>query len=80
MSGPLTGLKIFRREDITKFILNQNGLAIETEIIVQAFKNDLSIAEIPVKYFPRSWREGKKSTLKDGIKSIITLALGRFER
>jgi 2-phospho-L-lactate transferase/gluconeogenesis factor (CofD/UPF0052 family) len=79
ISDPLTGLKIFRREDVKKFKLNQNGLAIETEFIVQAFKSDLSIAEIPVKYFPRSWKEGKKSTLKDGIKSIITLALGRFK-
>lgn len=79
ISDPLTGIKIFWKDDIQKFKLQQKGLALETEFIVQAYKNDLSISEVPIKYFPRSWNEGKKSTILDGIKAIWTLIYGRLK-
>jgi 2-phospho-L-lactate transferase/gluconeogenesis factor (CofD/UPF0052 family) len=79
ISDPLTGLKIFWKKDIQNFNLRQKGLALETEFIVQAYKNDLSISEVPISYFPRSWNEGKKSTILDGMKSIWTLIYGRIK-
>lgn len=80
ISDPLTGMKIFWKKDLSKFNLKQNGLAFETELIVQAYVNDLSIAEIPINYYPRSWNEGKKSTILDGVKSIITLIYGKLKK
>ena len=80
ISDPLSGMKIFWKKDLSKFNLRQKGLAFETELIVQAYVNNLSIAEIPINYYPRSWNEGKKSTIQDGIKSIITLIYGKLKK
>ena len=38
----------------------------------------IKIKEIPIKYFGRSYEEGKKINFMDGIKAILTLIKYRF--
>lgn len=69
----LTGYKVYEK----KFFLNNkiitNGFETDHEISAKLIKNKYRIIEIPIKYNPRSVKEGKKIKLSDGIKAIFTI-------
>lgn len=70
-----TGHKAFRRSVFDGVDLSAEGFEIEIEITVKLLKRGLRIKEIPIKYVPRTFAQGKKINWRDGIKSIITAAL-----
>ena len=39
---------------------------------------NIEIKEIPIEYYGRSYKQGKKIKLSDGIKALITLIKYRF--
>lgn len=73
-----TCYKLFRRETILKFDLKSRGFDIETEIIAKALKYKLRIIEVPITYQPRSYSEGKKIRIKDGIEAVFSIIKCRF--
>ncbi len=73
-----TCYKMFRRDTINKLNLKEQNFTIETEIIAKALKRGLSIREVPISYRPRSYSEGKKIRVKDGIRAIISIFKYRF--
>lgn len=54
--------KFFKSE-----INNENGFGIEIEILSKAVLNDMKIIEIPIHYSGRSYKDGKKIKLLDGL-------------
>ena len=38
----------------------------------------IEIKEVPIEYFGRSYKEGKKIKLSDGIKALVTLFKYRY--
>jgi glycosyltransferase involved in cell wall biosynthesis len=78
VTDPLTGLKAFDSELLKTLDLKSDGVELETEIIAKLSRNQKYILEIPVEYRPRLKSDGKKITVSDGFKAIITLFKLRF--
>ena len=65
--------------DVLKFInLKENDFSFCPEITTKISKLKLSIIEVPINYNGRSYSEGKKIGLKDGLLAIKTLFKYRF--
>lgn len=67
----LTCYKLTRRSTFNLLNLKAKGFDIELEIVCKALKNKLKIREVPISYFPRSYKEGKKIRLKDAFWAIF---------
>jgi len=67
------------RKDILKGIsLGEDRFGIEPEITAKLLKRGITIKELPIKYFARARRKGKKIKLIDGVKSFKTLLKVKF--
>ncbi len=73
ISDEPTCYKLFRSSILKKIKLNSNGFEICPEITVKILKLGYNIYEVPISYFPRSKKEGKKIKWTDGVKAVITI-------
>ncbi len=73
-----TCYKIFRSEVIKKIDIKSNRFEFEPEITAKILKRGYKIKEIPIKYKPRDFNEGKKITIKDGLLAVFYLLKYRF--
>ena len=62
--------KVFRADVIKKINLEENRFGFEPEITAKISKKKLRIYEIGVKYFGRTYSEGKKIGWKDGFSAL----------
>ena len=62
--------KAFKSECIKKIELQENRFGFEPEITAKIAKRKLRIYEVGIKYFGRTYKEGKKINWKDGISAI----------
>ena len=75
-----TCYKTFDAKVIKKIRIVSSGFEWEPEVTAKILKKGIRIKEVPISYFPRSKREGKKINWRDGIKAIKTLLKYRFKR
>ena len=75
-----TCYKLFRREAIRDFNLRAKGFDIEIEIITKAIKKKLRLSEVFISYHPRSYTEGKKIRIRDGLKAAFSILKYRFSQ
>jgi len=68
-----TALKSFKTKYVNKLNLQSDRFEIEPEIVKGLSNLNIKIMEVPVSYNPRSIKEGKKISFKDGIKALIYL-------
>ena len=68
-----TCYKVFSREIFEKIQIDSNGFEWEPEVTAKILRRGYNIKEVPIKYYARSFKEGKKITISDGIKAIGTL-------
>ncbi len=73
-----TGYKAFRREVLVGMLLNSRRFDIEPEITAKILKRGYRIVEVPIDFFGRSFKEGKKITWKDGLVALWVLLKYRF--
>lgn len=73
-----TCYKLFRREAALGLGLTSRGFDIDTEIIAKALQRGWRIAEVPVSYRPRTYSQGKKIRLRDGLRAIVSIIRCRF--
>lgn len=73
-----TCYKLAALENWRKLSLKSKGFDIEVEIICSALKKKFIIVEVPVSYYPRSYKAGKKIRWKDGIWAILYILKYRF--
>lgn len=73
-----TCFKVFKKEIIRQLDLKSDKFDIEPEITAKILKKGITIAEVPVKVSPRTYKEGKKIGLADGFIAIWTLLKYRF--
>ncbi len=66
-----TGTKIFRSEVIKNLDLKSNNFNIEVEMTLRLLKQGLKIVELPISYYPRTRKQGKKIKIKDGISGLF---------
>ena len=68
-----TPLKMFKKDVLTDIDLESRGFEIEAEITAKLLKRNYRIREVPIVYYPRSRKEGKKIRLMDGFITVFTL-------
>ena len=65
-----TGYKAFRGEIIRNMLIVSSGFGFEVEVTAKVAKLKVAIYEVPISYYGRTYAEGKKVTLKDGLIAI----------
>ncbi len=53
--------------------ISENGFSIEIEVLSKALNKGLNIIEVPIKYEGRSYQDGKKIKLLDGLKIFLKI-------
>jgi hypothetical protein len=68
--------KVFRSDIIKSIQLNEKRFGIEPEIVAKISKiKKIRIYEVSVKYYGRTYEEGKKITWKDGFSALRCILL-----
>ncbi len=62
--------KVFKSEILKKINLYENRFGFEPEITAKISKQNIRIYEVGVKYYGRTYAEGKKINWKDGFRAI----------
>ena len=65
-----TGYKAFRGEIIRNMIIVSSGFGFEVEVTAKVAKLKVAIYEVPISYYGRTYEEGKKIVLKDGLLAL----------
>jgi len=70
MSDIETCYKAFRREVIVPLRLTSHGFGMEVEITAMVCKTRARTYEVPISYYGRTYEEGKKIGMWDGVAAI----------
>jgi dolichol-phosphate mannosyltransferase len=73
LTDTVTAFKLFRREDIAGLPLETSGFELDHEITARMLAQGKTIAEVPIRYYPRSREEGKKIGARDWFIAVRTL-------
>lgn len=73
-----TGYKVFKREVLENISLHSNRFDIEVELTAKLLLKGHRITEVPIKVNPRSHKEGKKISWRDGLTAAWALIKYRF--
>ncbi len=68
-----TCYKCFKRDIIQSVDIEEKRFGFEPEITSKIAKKKIQIKEVPVSYYPRTSKEGKKIGFKDGIRAIYCI-------
>ena len=70
-----TGYKVFRKEILDQFTIQEDRFGIEPEITakIAKIKPKIRIFEVGISYYGRTYEEGKKITWKDGVIAIYVI-------
>jgi dolichol-phosphate hexosyltransferase len=77
LSDIMTGQKAMLTELFARSNLRARGFAIEPEITARPIRRG-RIHEVPIDYRARTREEGKKLTVVDGLRVVVTLLRCRF--
>lgn len=69
-----TCYKAFRREVLADITLEETRFGFEPEITIKVGKAGLRVYEVPVRYFGRTYDEGKKIGVRDGFRALYAIA------
>jgi glycosyltransferase involved in cell wall biosynthesis len=72
LTDTVTALKLFRRATLGELALETRGFELDHEITAKLLARGGRIAEVPIRYFPRSKAEGKKIGLRDWFRATRT--------
>ena len=70
LSDMETCYKLMRIEVLEQIQLVENRFGIEPELTAKIAKQGWRVAELPISYKPRSYAQGKKIGLRDGLRAI----------
>lgn len=73
-----TCYKAFRTDFLKSIPLKCNGFEFCPEVTAKTAKQGIKIKEVPIHYYPRSIKEGKKIRWTDGLEALWTLLKYRF--
>lgn len=73
-----TGYKLFREDIIKNAELQPDGFEFCEEITVKVLKSGYQIKEVPIRYSPRKFSEGKKIRFWDGVIAFWAIIRYRF--
>lgn len=73
-----TAYKAFRTDLLKSLPLKCNGFEFCPEVTARILNRGIKIREVPITYHPRTVKEGKKVSWKDGVKAFWTLFKYKF--
>ncbi len=65
-----TGYKAFRGEIIRNMRITSRGFGFEAEVTAKVAKLGCAIYEVPISYYGRTYEEGKKVGVRDGVQAL----------
>ncbi|HEY2412257.1 MAG TPA: glycosyltransferase family 2 protein [Pirellulaceae bacterium] len=68
-----TCYKAFRREVLNSFEIRQPRFGFEPEVTARIARRNYRLAEVPIRYSPRGYAEGKKIGVKDLISTLLCI-------
>ena len=78
LSDMETGYKVFRRQLVEDIPLNAKRFEFEPEFTAKILKRRIHIYEVPIRFNPREYSEGKKIRLWDAFEALWALFKYRF--
>jgi glycosyltransferase involved in cell wall biosynthesis len=73
MTDMETCYKVFRREILQSIPIEEDRFGFEPEITVKIAKRRLRVYEVGIRYWGRTYEEGKKINWKDGVRALWCL-------
>jgi len=73
-----TGTKMVRADIVKSLNLTLSGFNLEFELTDKVLLAGHEILEVPINYDPRTYAEGKKITVMDGIRVVLTMLRDRL--
>jgi glycosyltransferase involved in cell wall biosynthesis len=70
MTDVETGYKAFRGEIIRNMIIKSSGFGFEIEVTAKIAKLGCAVYEVPISYYGRTYEEGKKIGVGDGLQAF----------
>ena len=67
------GYKVFRRDVLRRLTLTSDRFGFEPEVTVKVAKLGCRVYEVPIRYYGRTYQEGKKITWRDGVAALFHL-------
>ena len=78
LSDMEVGYKVFRTEVVRRLELRSERFGIEPELTVKLARLGCRIYEVPIRYYGRTYEEGKKITWRDGVAALWFILRYRF--
>jgi glycosyltransferase involved in cell wall biosynthesis len=78
LSDMETGYKVFTREVLQSIRTRSNRFGFEPEFTAKVAKKKFRIYEVPISYYGRGYKEGKKITWRDGVAAFYWIVRYRF--
>jgi hypothetical protein len=69
---------LFKREVIEDIKIHAKGFEFEPEFTAKILKKHVRIYEVPIRFTPRFYEEGKKIRMRDAFIAMWTLLKYRF--
>lgn len=73
-----TCYKLIRAPLLKSLSLASNGFEFEAEVTGRLLRRGVTIKEVPIRYYPRPFSQGKKIRARDGLKGLWTIIKIRF--
>lgn len=73
LTDPLTGYKVYERNFFLKNKIYSTGFEADHEITVKLMRSNYRFVEVPIKYNPRTVKEGKKINFLDAVIAFYIL-------
>ena len=70
--------KMFKSDILKEVNVVSNSFEYDIELMCKLVKKGHKILQIPVRYYPRNFQQGKKINWKDGIIAFLTMVKYRF--
>jgi glycosyltransferase involved in cell wall biosynthesis len=70
--------KAFTKQALEKMTFEADGFEFDNELVCRLLRRGARFCEVPVRYSPRSYEQGKKITWKDGVRMIVTILKWRL--
>jgi glycosyltransferase involved in cell wall biosynthesis len=70
--------KVFAKTIVDRIPIEANGFEYDNELICKLLRRGYRLVEVPIKYRPRTYEQGKKIKWQDGVRMLWTIVKWRF--